>query len=314
MPYTLVFPGQGSQFVGMGKDLADAFTVAKEVFVEVNDALHENLTQLMFSGDADELTLTKNTQPALMAVSMAIVRVLQYEGRISLAETIRYAAGHSLGEYTALCAAGAMSITTCAQLLRQRGLAMQEAVPVGKGGMVALIGADMEVAQSIATEAAEKDVCVAANDNAPGQVVLSGDMAAIDRAVEIAKQKGLKRALKLNVSAPFHSPLMAPAAKVMKEALDQAEIHDLNLPVIANVSAKPIWKQTEIRPSLVQQITGTVRWRESMMFAKQSGVDTLVEIGAGKVLTGLAKRIDPEFNTVTLNTPAEIEEFMKQIG
>ena len=314
MPYTLVFPGQGSQFVGMGKELADAFSVAKEVFVEVNDALHEDLTKIMFSGDINELTLTKNTQPALMAVSMAIVRILQYEGRISLADTFRYTAGHSLGEYTALCAAGAMSISTCADLLRKRGLAMQEAVPVGQGGMVALIGADMDIAKEIANESAKGDVCVAANDNAPGQVVLSGTMSAIDRAVEIAKQKGLRRAIKLNVSAPFHSPLMASAAKVMEEALQTAPIQDLNFPVIANVSAKPIWKQSEIRPSLVQQITGTVRWRESMMFAKQSGVDTIVEVGAGKVLTGLAKKIDAEFKTFTLNTPADIEDFIKQIG
>ena len=268
MASALVFPGQGSQFVGMGKDLADAFTVAREVFLEVDDALNENLSALMFDGDAQDLMLTQNAQPALMAVSMAVVRVLQQEGKISLAETFKYAAGHSLGEYSALCAAGAFDITTAARLLRTRGKAMQEAVPVGKGGMAALIGATVEIAREIAAEAAQGDVCVAANDNAPGQVVISGSTAAIDRAVEIAGKKGLKRAVKLAVSAPFHSPMMQPAAVVMEQALAAADIKDLRFPVIANVTAAPVVKADDIRKLLTAQVTGAVRWRESMLFAK----------------------------------------------
>lgn len=313
MASALVFPGQGSQFVGMGKDLADAFTVAREVFLEVDDALNENLSALMFDGDAQDLMLTQNAQPALMAVSMAIVRVLQQEGKISLAETFKYAAGHSLGEYSALCAAGAFDITTAARLLRTRGKAMQEAVPVGKGGMAALIGATVEIAREIAAEAAQGDVCVAANDNAPGQVVISGSTAAIDRAVEIAGKKGLKRAVKLAVSAPFHSPMMQPAAVVMEQALAAADIKDLRFPVIANVTAAPVVKADDIRKLLTAQVTGAVRWRESMLFAMENGVDTIVEAGAGKVLSGLAKRISPDLKAVTLNTPADIESFLKTL-
>lgn len=313
MASALVFPGQGSQFVGMGKDLADAFTVAREVFLEVDDALNENLSALMFDGDAQDLMLTQNAQPALMAVSMAVVRVLQQEGKISLAETFKYAAGHSLGEYSALCAAGAFDITTAARLLRTRGKAMQEAVPVGKGGMAALIGATVEIAREIAAEAAQGDVCVAANDNAPGQVVISGSTAAIDRAVEIAGKKGLKRAVKLAVSAPFHSPMMQPAAVVMERALAAADIKDLRFPVIANVTAAPVVKADDIRKLLTAQVTGAVRWRESMLFAMENGVDTIVEAGAGKVLSGLAKRISPDLKAVTLNTPADIESFLKTL-
>ena len=297
----------------MGKDLADAFTVAREVFLEVDDALNENLSALMFDGDAQDLMLTQNAQPALMAVSMAVVRVLQQEGKISLAETFKYAAGHSLGEYSALCAAGAFDITTAARLLRTRGKAMQEAVPVGKGGMAALIGATVEIAREIAAEAAQGDVCVAANDNAPGQVVISGSTAAIDRAVEIAGKKGLKRAVKLAVSAPFHSPMMQPAAVVMERALAAADIKDLRFPVIANVTAAPVVKADDIRKLLTAQVTGAVRWRESMLFAMENGVDTIVEAGAGKVLSGLAKRISPDLKAVTLNTPADIESFLKTL-
>ena len=309
MASALVFPGQGSQFVGMGKDLADAFTVAREVFLEVDDALNENLSALMFDGDAQDLMLTQNAQPALMAVSMAVVRVLQQEGKISLAETFKYA----LGEYSALCAAGAFDITTAARLLRTRGKAMQEAVPVGKGGMAALIGATVEIAREIAAEAAQGDVCVAANDNAPGQVVISGSTAAIDRAVEIAGKKGLKRAVKLAGSAPFHSPMMQPAAVVMEQALAAADIKDLRFPVIANVTAAPVVKADDIRKLLTAQVTGAVRWRESMLFAMENGVDTIVEAGAGKVLSGLAKRISPDLKAVTLNTPADIESFLKTL-
>ncbi len=313
MAKAIVFPGQGSQTVGMGKDLADAFTVAKEVFLEVDDALSENLSKKMFDGPAEELLLTENAQPALMAVSMAVVRVLQQEGKISLADTFKYAAGHSLGEYSALCAAGAFDITTAARLLRTRGKAMQQAVPVGQGGMAALIGADLEQAKEVAAEAAQGDVCVAANDNAPGQVVLSGTTAAIDRAVEIAAKKGIKRAVKLAVSAPFHSPLMQPAADVMAEALAAVRIKTPRFPVIANVTAQPVTESEEIARLLVAQVTGSVRWRESMLFAQENGVDTLVEAGAGKVLTGMAKRIHPDLKGIALNTPQDIENFLKTL-
>lgn len=267
----------------------------------------------MFEGPAEDLLLTENAQPALMAVSMAVVRVLQQEGKISLAETFKYAAGHSLGEYSALCAAGAFDVTTAARLLRTRGKAMQQAVPVGQGGMAALIGADLEQAKEVAAEAAQGDVCVAANDNAPGQVVLSGTTAAIDRAVEIAAKKGIKRAVKLAVSAPFHSPMMQPAADVMAEALAAVRIKTPRFPVIANVTARPVTAPEEIEKLLVAQVTGSVRWRESMLFAQENGVDTLVEAGSGKVLTGMAKRIHPDLKGIALNTPQDIEEFLKTL-
>lgn len=313
MAQVLVFPGQGSQTVGMGKELADAFTVAKEVFLEVDDALSENLSKMMFEGPAEDLLLTENAQPALMAVSMAVTRVLQQEGNLSLSKTFKYAAGHSLGEYSALCASGAFDVATAAKLLRTRGKAMQQAVPVGQGGMAALIGADWEQAREIAAEAAQGDVCVAANDNAPGQVVLSGTMAAIDRAIEIAAKKNIKRAVKLAVSAPFHSPMMKPAADVMERALAEAEIKSPRFPVIANVTARPVTDPAEIRKLLVEQVTGTVRWRESMLFAFENGVDTLVEAGSGKVLTGMAKRIHSDLKGIALNTPQDIEDFLKTL-
>lgn len=313
MTQAIVFPGQGSQSVGMGKDLADAFTVAKEVFLEVDDALNQNLSKMMFEGPAEDLLLTENAQPALMAVSMAVVRVLQQEGKISLAETFKYAAGHSLGEYSALCAAGSFDITTAARLLRIRGRAMQQAVPAGEGGMAALIGVTVEQAKEIAAEAAEGDVCVAANDNAPGQVVISGTTAAIDRAVKIVADKGVKRAVKLAVSAPFHSPMMRPAADVMAQALAEAEIKTPRFPVIANVTARPVTDPAEIRKLLVEQVTGSVRWRESMLFAVENGVDAIVEAGSGKVLTGMAKRISPDLKGIALNTPQDIEDFLKTL-
>lgn len=313
MAQAIVFPGQGSQAVGMGRDLADAFTVAREVFLEVDDALCENLSKMMFDGPAEDLLLTENAQPALMAVSMAVVRILQQEGKLALADTFKFGAGHSLGEYSALCAAGAFDITTAAKLLKTRGRAMQKAVPAGRGGMAALIGADLEQAREIAAEAAQGDVCVAANDNAPGQVVLSGTAAAIDRAIEIAAQKGIKRAVKLAVSAPFHSPMMQPAADVMAEALAEAEIKAPRFPVIANVTAAPATDPAEIRKLLVEQVTGSVRWRESVLYMQSQGVDTLVEAGSGKVLTGMAKRIHPEMKGIALNTPQDIEDFLKTL-
>ncbi|MGN0905390.1 MAG: ACP S-malonyltransferase [Alphaproteobacteria bacterium] len=311
MAQAIVFPGQGSQIVGMGKELADAFTIAREVFLEVDDALSQNLSKMMFDGPAEDLQLTENAQPALMAVSMAVVRILQHEGKIVLADRFAFGAGHSLGEYSALCAAGAFDIATAARLLKTRGQAMQKAVPVGQGGMAALIGADLELAREIAAEAAQGEVCVAANDNAPGQIVISGAAAAIDRALEIAAAKGVKRAVKLPVSAPFHSPLMQPAADVMAEALANAEIHTPRFPVVANVTAAPVSDPEEIRRLLVEQVTGSVRWRESMLYLQSQGVDTLVEAGSGKVLTGMAKRIHPELKGIALNTPADIEEFLK---
>lgn len=313
MAQAIVFPGQGSQVVGMGKELADAFTIAREVFLEVDDALSQNLSKMMFDGPAEELQLTENAQPALMAVSMAVVRVLRHEGKIVLAEQFAFGAGHSLGEYSALCAAGAIDLSTTARLLKTRGQAMQKAVPVGQGGMAALIGADLQQAQEIANEAAQGDVCVAANDNAPGQVVISGTMAAIDRAIEIAAAKGIKRAVKLPVSAPFHSPLMQPAADAMAEALADVDIQTPKFPIIANVTAAPVSDPEEIRRLLVAQVTGSVRWRESMLYLQSQGVDTLVEAGAGKVLTGMAKRIHPDLKGVALNTATDIEEYLKTI-
>ncbi len=313
MTKAIIFPGQGSQFVGMGKDLADAFSIAKEVFLEVDDALEETLSTMMFQGNPEDLLLTRNAQPALMAVSMAVVRILEHEGKIKLSENFSFAAGHSLGEYSALCAVGTFDIATTARLLRTRGDAMQKAVPVGQGGMAALIGADVEQAKSIASQAAQGDVCVAANDNAPGQVVISGAMAAIDRALEIATKQGIKRAIKLPVSAPFHSPMMQPAAQVMQEALLSVEMKDAQIELIANVTASPVKKSQEIRDLLISQVTGSVRWRESMLFAQSKGVDTLVEVGAGKVLSGMAKRIHPSLSAVSLNTPEGIESFLKTL-
>ncbi len=313
MAQAIVFPGQGSQSVGMGKDLADAFTVAREVFLEVDDALSENLSKTIFEGPSEKLQLTENAQPALMAVSMAVVRVLQHEGRVSLAETFKYAAGHSLGEYSALCAAGSFDITTAARLLRTRGKAMQQAVPVGQGGMAALIGADLDQAKEIADQAAQGDVCVAANDNAPGQVVLSGTIPAIDRAIAIAAEKGIKRAVKLSVSAPFHSPLMRPAAQVMAQALASVEIKPPRFGVICNVTAQVQTDPQEIRKLLIDQVTGSVRWRESMLYAHENGVDEIVEVGAGKVLSSMAKRICPGLKGIALNTPQDIENFLKTL-
>jgi len=313
MARAFVFPGQGSQAVGMGKELAEAFPVARQVFEEVDSALEQNLSALMFDGPGDELTLTENAQPALMAVSMAVIRVLQDKG-LDLAANCSYVAGHSLGEYSALCAAGALSIADTARLLKTRGKAMQQAVPVGEGAMAALLGLDLEQAQAVAAEAAEGDVCEAANDNAPGQVVVSGSRAAVERAVKIAAEKGAKRAMLLPVSAPFHCALMKPAAEVMAAALAEVSFQAPVVPVVANVIARAESNPAVLRDLLVQQVTGSVRWRESVLWLKDQGVTSLVECGAGKVLSGLAKRIDKEVSGQALNTPADIDAFLASLA
>jgi [acyl-carrier-protein] S-malonyltransferase len=312
MARAFTFPGQGSQAVGMGRDLAAAFAAAREVFEEVDDALKQKLSKLMFEGPESDLTLTANAQPALMTVSIAALRVLEREAKIELPKAAAYVAGHSLGEYAALAAAGALSVSDAARLLRKRGEAMQKAVPVGEGAMAALLGLDADKAAEIAREAAQGDVCDVANDNAPGQVVVSGARAAVERAVEIAKKAG-KRAIMLPVSAPFHCALMKPAADVMEEALAEVAIAPPRVPLVANVTAQAVSDPETIRKQLVQQITGLVRWRESVLFLKQKGVATLVELGAGKVLTGLVRRIDPELTGVSVQGPSDIEAFIKTL-
>lgn len=320
MTRAFIFPGQGSQAVGMGKPLAEAFSAAREVFEEVDDALSQKLTKLMWEGPESDLTLTENAQPAIMALGMAIIRVLQRDGRLDLARHARLVAGHSLGEYSALAAAGAFTLADAARLLKTRGRAMQEAVPVGIGAMSALLGAEIDAAEAAAKEAVEQappteknPVCVVANDNAPGQVVISGTKEAVARAGEIAKTKGAKRAMALSVSAPFHCPLMQPAADRMREALAQVTIRPPAAPIIANVTAGEISEPETIRRLLVEQVTGRVRWRESVLCFKGFGVDVTVELGGGKVLTGMVKRIDKDLQTITLDTPAEIEAFAKTL-
>lgn len=313
MARAFTFPGQGSQAVGMGRDLAAAFAPAREVFEEVDDALKQRLSKLMFEGPESDLTLTANAQPALMAVSIAVLRVLEREGGLDLPKVASFVAGHSLGEYTALAAAGAIPLADAARLLRRRGEAMQQAVPVGEGAMAALLGLDLETAMAVAEEARQGDVCDAANDNAPGQVVVSGTRAAVERAVEIAKAKGGKRAIMLPVSAPFHCALMKPAADVMAEALAGITIAPPRVPLVANMTASAVSDPETIRKLLVQQVTGLVRWRESVIYMKGQGVSTLVEIGAGKVLTGLVRRIDPELTGISVQGPTDIEAFLKTI-
>jgi [acyl-carrier-protein] S-malonyltransferase len=318
MTRAFVFPGQGSQSVGMGRELAEAFPAARLVFEEVDDALGQRLSRLMAEGPEAELTLTENAQPALMAVSMAVLRVLEAEGGLDLAKACRFVAGHSLGEYSALTAAGTLALADAARLLKLRGLSMQRAVPVGEGAMAALLGLDLEAAQEVAAEAAtgpagEREVCAAANDNAPGQVVVSGHKAAVERAIQIAAGRGAKRGVLLPVSAPFHCPLMAPAADAMAEALAKVELRVPAVPVVANVTAAAVTDPDEIRRLLVEQVTGLVRWRESVLFMKGQGVEQLVELGAGKVLTGLAKRIDKEVAALAVNGAADVEAFVKTV-
>jgi len=307
------FPGQGSQSVGMGKDIAEAFPAAKAVFDEVDDALGQDLSGLMFSGADETLRLTENAQPALMAVSMAIVRVLEDRG-VNLVDQVAYVAGHSLGEYSALCAAGTFSIGDTARLLKTRGKAMQAAVPVGEGAMAALLGLDVATVREIVEQAGLGAVCDVANDNAPGQVVISGHVAAVERAMELAKAKGARRALLLPVSAPFHCSLMGPAAEKMEEALGHIKMEAPKVPLISNVLATPISDVQEIRRRLVEQVTGMVRWTDSVTWLTTEGaVENLLEIGTGKVLTGLAKRIASDAVATAINTPDDIEALATEL-
>jgi [acyl-carrier-protein] S-malonyltransferase len=313
MSIAFVFPGQGSQQVGMGRALAQASASAREVFDEVDEALGQKLSTLMWEGPEDELTLTQNAQPALMAVSLAVVRVLMAEHGIAIT-TPAYVAGHSLGEYSALAAAGTFGLADTARLLRLRGLAMQRATPVGTGAMAALIGLDFEAAAMVARDAALGEICQPANDNAPGQVVVSGHRGAVERAVELAKARGARRALMLTVSAPFHCILMQPAAEVMAQALENVEMKAPVVPLVANVTASALKDPAAIRASLVRQVTATVRWRECVAAMASGGVSLFAELGSGKVLSGLARRIAPDATAVSAGTPDEIAALAGQIS
>jgi len=309
MTAAFIFPGQGSQAVGMGKALADAFPSARRVFEEVDAALGERLSDIIANGPADTLTLTENAQPALMAVSLAALRVLEEEADVDLKRDAAFVAGHSLGEYSALAAARSLSVADAARLLRIRGRAMQKAVPVGVGAMAALLGLEIDDARAVAAEASDVGVCTAANDNGGGQVVVSGEKQAVERAIEIAKARGAKRAMLLPVSAPFHCPLMQPAAEAMAEALKTVEVKPPIVPLVANVLARPLSEPAEIVRRLVEQVTGTVRWRESIAFMAQAGVTNFYEVGAGKVLTGLVKRIADGATGTAIGAPEDVEKF-----
>jgi [acyl-carrier-protein] S-malonyltransferase len=306
MSIAFTFPGQGSQAVGMGKGLAEAFPAARAVFQEVDDALGRPLSRLIWEGPSEELTLTANAQPALMAVSLAALRALETEAGVDLARDVAFIAGHSLGEYSALAAAGSLSIADTARLLRIRGESMQAAVPVGQGAMAALLGLEFAAAQRVAADAAEGDVCQAANDNGGGQIVISGHKAAVERALPLAQAAGAKRAILLPVSAPFHCALMQPAADAMRAALAEVTINAPKVPLVANVSAAPVTSADAIRDSLVAQVTGTVRWRESIAYMASEGVESFHEIGAGKVLTGLVKRIAATARATAIGTPDDV--------
>ncbi len=313
MSLAFVFPGQGSQAPGMGRDLADAFPIARETFQEVDDALGQKLSRLIFEGPGEELTLTANAQPALMAVSVAIARVLAKEGGFDMSRQVSLVAGHSLGEYSALTAAGSFDLGTAARLLRLRGDSMQAAVPPGEGAMAALLGAEAGQAATICAGVAQGEVLEVANDNGGGQVVISGAKAAVERAVEAAKTAGIKRAMILPVSAPFHCAMMEPAARVMEEALGRAAMAHPAVPVVANVTAAPVSDPDVIRGLLVRQVTGTVRWRECVAAMVAAGCTRFAEVGAGKVLTGLMKRNAPEATALAINNPADIEAFLKSL-
>jgi [acyl-carrier-protein] S-malonyltransferase len=313
MTRAFVFPGQGSQAVGMGQRLAQASATAREVFEEVDEALGQRLSRLMFEGPQEELTLTANAQPALMAVSVALVRTLEKDGGKRLSEIAGFVAGHSLGEYSALAAAGALGLSDTARLLRLRGEAMQAAVPVGEGAMAALLGLDIPDVEEIVRAAADAGVCAIANDNTPGQVVVSGAAAAVLRATELAKDKGARRAIMLDVSAPFHCPLLQPAADAMRDALASVSLDEPVVPLIANVTAAPVTDPEDIRRLLVEQVTATVRWRECVLAMKGLNVDTLVEMGGGKVLTGMVRRIDREMTGVAIEGPDDIEALLGKL-
>tara|TARA_B100000989_G_C19500268_1_gene453929 strand:+ start:95 stop:1036 length:942 start_codon:yes stop_codon:yes gene_type:complete len=311
MKNAFVFPGQGSQAVGMGLALSEAFPAARLVFEEVDDALEQKLSTLMFDGPRDKLTLTENAQPALMATSIAVVRVLKDECGISLTKTAKFVAGHSLGEYSALAAVDALALADAARLLKQRGIAMQDAVPVGEGAMAALLGLDLDAAKQVADFASESGVCSCANDNAPGQVVVSGSKKAVERAAKIASQKGARRVVMLPVSAPFHCSLMQPAADVMAEALSRINIREPKVPIISNVVATEVTNPDDIRTHLVEQVTAMVRWRESVLYMREKNVDTLIEMGSGKVLSGLARRISSDLTARAIQNPNDFDSFVK---
>lgn len=313
MSRAFVFPGQGSQAVGMGADLAAAFATARDVFGEVDEALKQNLSKLMREGPESDLVLTENAQPALMAVSLAVVRILEKDGGKPLSAMASHVAGHSLGEYSALAAAGTLKVADAARLLKLRGQSMQKAVPVGVGAMAALLGIELEPAQEACKEAAQGEVVAVANDNGGGQVVVSGHKDAVERAIEAAKARGCKRGMLLPVSAPFHCSLMQPAADAMKAALEGVTMMPPRVPLVANVLASEISDPAAIKQRLVEQVTGLVRWRESVQYMKSKGVEMLVECGTGKVLSGLVKRIDKDMTGLALNAPADIEAFLKTV-
>ena len=313
MTRAFIFPGQGSQFIGMGKELAESFPDARHVFDEVDDALSQKLSAMMFEGAEADLNMTENTQPALMAVSMAVVRVLEKQGGISVKEACQFVAGHSLGEYSALTAAGSLKLSDTAKLLKIRGQAMQQAVPVGQGAMAAILGLEFDDVQAIAAAAAGSEICESANDNSPGQVVVSGHKGAVEQAVVLATEKGAKRAVTLPVSAPFHCQLMKPAADRMAQALAETDIAAPCVPVVANVVAEAVTDPAQIRDLLVQQVTGMVRWRESVLWMGDQGVTEMAELGAGKVLSGLVRRINRDIECSAAGTPAQIEELITKL-
>jgi len=313
MSRAFVFPGQGSQEVGMGRELSEAFTVARLVFEEIDDALEQKLSSMIFNGPGEELILTENAQPALMAVSIAVIRVLEEQGNIRIAQKATYVAGHSMGEYSALTSVKALELADAARLLKIRGKAMQAAVPVGQGAMAAILGLDLKGVEEAVLEASQNEICEVANDNSDGQVVVSGNILAVERSIEIAKKKGAKRGILLPVSAPFHCQLMQPAAHIMKDALDSSSLTTPELPVIANVNAQPVRDPEEICDLLIEQITKKVRWRESIITLVDLGVDDIFEIGSGRVLSGLTRRINSDLKAHTIATPAEVESFLQLI-